>query len=123
MDSVIARINKGDILVADGAMGSMLMARGLSKGSCPESYNLSHPEILSEIAELYFSAGAEIIQTNTFGGSPLKLADYKLDDKTEEINRNAYLAVKKQVGDRAYISGSCGPSGKISAGDCYRASE
>jgi 5-methyltetrahydrofolate--homocysteine methyltransferase len=113
MDAFLSRISGGEILIADGAMGSMLMARGLEAGKPPESFNLSRPEVLKEIARLYHQAGAEIIQTNTFGGSPLKLASYSLDDKTEEINRNAVRAVKEEIGEKAYISASCGPSGKI----------
>jgi 5-methyltetrahydrofolate--homocysteine methyltransferase len=58
-------------------------------------------------------AGADIIQTNTFGASPLRLALCSLEDKTEEINRNAVLAAKKAAEDRAYVVASCGPSGKF----------
>lgn len=62
---------------------------------------------------MYREAGADIIQTNTFGASPLKLAQYSLDGKTEEINRSAVRAVRCAVGDGAYISVSCGPSGRL----------
>ncbi|MCK4395029.1 homocysteine S-methyltransferase family protein [candidate division WOR-3 bacterium] len=112
MKDLLKRIKNG-VLVADGAMGTMLMACGLKPGDVPESFNLTQPEILEKIASLYLDAGAEIIQTNTFGASPLKLSFYSLDDKTEEINRNAVLAVRKVVGERAYISASCGPSGRL----------
>ncbi len=100
-------------IIADGAMGTMLFQRGLKPGECPERMNLERPEVLEEIAQLYLEAGAEIIQTNTFGGSPLKLAMYSLDSKTEEINSRAVQAVKKVVNDRGYISASCGPTGKL----------
>jgi 5-methyltetrahydrofolate--homocysteine methyltransferase len=100
-------------LVADGAMGTMLLARGLGPGKCPEQVNLETPEVLEEIAGLYLAAGAEIVQTNTFGGSSLKLARYNLDSRTEEINARAIAAVRNVVGDRAYVSASCGPSGRI----------
>ena len=113
MKSLLKRLKDGEILVADGAMGTMLFDFGLKPGEPPESFNLTRPEVLEEIAGLYLDAGADIIQTNTFGASPLRLSSYSLDDKTEEINRNAVLAVKKVVGDRAYISASCGPSGKL----------
>ena len=94
-------------------MGTMLFARGLKPGEPPESVNLKNPEILEKIAQAYLDAGADIVQTNTFGASPLKLSDYGLEDKTEEINRIAVERVKKVVGNKAYISGSCGPSGKL----------
>jgi len=75
--------------------------------------NLVQPDILEKIAGLYLDAGADVVQTNTFGGSPLKLSDYKLDGKTEEINRAAVAAVKKRAAGKAYVSASCGPSGKL----------
>ncbi len=113
MRPFLERLREGDILIADGAMGTMLFEKGVKLGMCPESLNLSRPEVLEEIAALYFDAGAEIIQTNTFGGSAVKLADYGLDDKVEDINSVAVVHIRKVVDDGAYISGSCGPSGKI----------
>ncbi|MCK4655213.1 MAG: homocysteine S-methyltransferase family protein [Candidatus Cloacimonetes bacterium] len=113
MKSILERIKNGEILVADGAMGTMLFARGLKPGEPPESVNLKNPEILEEIAQAYLDARADIIQTNTFGASPLKLSDYGLEDKAEEINRIAVERVRKVVGEKAYVSGSCGPSGKL----------
>jgi len=113
VEGLLKRLKNGEILVSDGAMGTMLMERGLGAGEPPESFNLTRLPILHEIASLYLEAGADIVQTNTFGASPLKLSFYSLADKTEEINRNAVLAVRKIVGECAYISGSCGPSGKL----------
>ena len=113
MESILKQLKRGEIFVADGAMGSLLMQRGLPAGMPPETFNLSHPEILEEIARLYYNAGAEILQTNTFGASPLKLANYSLEEKTEEINRNALKAVKKAADGSVFISASCGPSGKL----------
>jgi 5-methyltetrahydrofolate--homocysteine methyltransferase len=113
MNKFLERLRAGEILVADGAMGTMLFERGLRSGSCPEAMNLSRPDVLEDIARLYLDAGADIIQTNTFGGSPLKLASYSLADAAPRINRNAVSAVKKIVSGRAYVSGSCGPCGKI----------
>lgn len=112
MKKLLERLKEGEILVADGAMGTMLMNR-IKTGECPESINLTHPEILEEIASFYLDAGADIIQTNTFGASPLKLSLYSLENKTEEINKNAVLAVRRVIGNHAYISVSCGPSGRL----------
>ncbi len=113
MRSLLNRLKEHERLVADGAMGTMLFRRGLKAGECPESINLERPEILEEIARLYYEAGADIIQTNTFGASPLKLSQYSLENKTELINASAVQAVRKAIGDRAYISASCGPCGRL----------
>jgi 5-methyltetrahydrofolate--homocysteine methyltransferase len=115
MEPILTLISKGKRLVADGAIGSLLMERAgdMIKGACPEALNLSKPEILTEIAKLYLDAGAQIIQTNTFGGSPLKLADSRLDGDITAINEAAVTAVKQVTGDSAYVSASCGPSGKM----------
>lgn len=113
MIPILERIKSGEILLADGAMGTMLAARGIDITGCVEAINLSQPEILEDIARLYFEAGADIIQTATFGASPAKLSISSLADKTEEIIANAVGAVKNAIGEKAYISGSCGPSGKL----------
>ena len=110
---LLDRLADGAVLVCDGAMGTMLLKGGLESGAPPESANLSRPEIIEEIARLYLEAGADIIQTNTFGGCPLKLAMYGLDEQTEAINHAAVQAVRNAVDDRALVSGSCGPSGKM----------
>ena len=113
MQPLLERLLNGETLLADGAMGSMLFKKGLKPGACPEELNLSQPEILQEIAKAYFETGADIIQTNTFGGSAMKLAEYGLDEKTEELNKAAVSIIKKVVQEKAYVSGSCGPSGQI----------
>ena len=89
------------------------MARGLAPGDCPESMNLTRPEVLVDVAGLYLEAGADLITTNTFGGSPLNLRSHGLEDRTEEINRAAVEVLRPLVDGRAYISASVGPTGKI----------
>jgi 5-methyltetrahydrofolate--homocysteine methyltransferase len=113
MKNLLERLRDGEILVADGAMGTMLMDHGLRPGEPPESFNLTRHQVLEEIARLYLEAGGDIVQTNTFGASPLRLLLGSLEDKTEEINRNAVLAARKAAKDRAYVVASCGPSGKL----------
>jgi 5-methyltetrahydrofolate--homocysteine methyltransferase len=112
MQPFLERVENGPVLVADGAMGSFLMKHGLEPGDAPELFNLDRPDVLKEVARLYLEAGAEVAQTNTFGGSALKLEVYGLENRTEEINRLAVRAVREIVGDRAYVSGSCGPCGR-----------
>jgi 5-methyltetrahydrofolate--homocysteine methyltransferase len=113
--SMLDRLAAGEVLLADGALGSLLMEHGLTLGDCPERFNLERPDLLRRIAGAYCAAGAEILQTNTFGGSPLKLAAYGLAERTEEIQRAAVQAVREALAGRTdvYISGSCGPCGRM----------
>jgi 5-methyltetrahydrofolate--homocysteine methyltransferase len=113
MPALIDRLRSGEILVGDGAWGTMLMARGLEPGQAPEVFNLTEPRVLEEIASLYLDAGADIITTNTFGGSPVRLRHSGLDRDTEAVNRAAVHAVRRAVGVRAYVSASVGPSGHV----------
>jgi len=115
MEPILAQLTAGKRFIADGAMGSILLDRAadIIKGKCPELLNLSRPDILTDIARLYLDAGANIIHANTFGGSPLKLADSGLDSDTEAINQAGVIAVRKATADKAYVSASCGPSGKM----------
>ena len=112
MENILDRIERGDIFLFDGAIGTMIMKRGLEPGKPPESINLQHPEALEEVARLYLEAGADCLTTNTFGGSPYKLKSAGLD-RAEEINRAAVEAVKRVAGDSAYVAGSCGPCGAL----------
>lgn len=113
MEPFLDRINRGETLISDGALGTMLFEAGLEPGRCPDQVVLENPELLQNIAGQYIDAGSEIVHTDTFGATPLKLADYQLQDRTEDINRQAVTLLKEVAGDRAYVSGSCGPSGKI----------
>ena len=113
MENILNRLQRGDVVVGDGALGTMLMQRGLKAGDPPEAFNLTKPHILEEIASLYLDAGAEIVTTNSFGASPLRLRQFSLDKETEAINRSAVEAVRRAVRDKAYVSGSVGPSGKM----------
>jgi 5-methyltetrahydrofolate--homocysteine methyltransferase len=110
---LLDRLAAGDVLVGDGAMGTMLFQRGLAPGEPPESVTLARPEVLEAIARLYVDAGADLVETNTFGGSPLKLALHGLDARVDTVNRDAVLAARRGVGGRAYVVGSCGPSGRL----------
>ena len=110
---LLTQLHKGKILVFDGAMGTQLFARGLDSGSCPEELNFNQQDVLKAIAAEYLAAGADVIQTNTFGGSALKLTHYQLGEQIEMINQEAVKSVRSTAGNQAYVSGSCGPSGEI----------
>jgi len=113
MRPLLDRLRSGDIVVGDGAWGTMLMARGLEPGQAPEVFNLTRPEVLEDIARLYLDAGAESITTNTFGGSPARLRQSGLDDEIDAINRVAVEAARRVASGCAYVSGSVGPCGHL----------
>jgi 5-methyltetrahydrofolate--homocysteine methyltransferase len=113
MEDIRERLARGDVILGDGAWGTLLMERGLAPGEVPELFNLDRSAVIEAIAALYLDAGAEIITTNTFGGSPLRLESAGLADRTEALNAGAVAAVRRAVGDRAYVSASMGPTGRL----------
>lgn len=97
----------------DGGMGTMLQRYGLSTGDCPDYYNITHPDIVQRIHKEYADAGSHYITTNTFGTSPIKLADYDLENEVEAICEAAVRNVRTACGDRVKIAGDMGPTGKF----------
>ncbi|MBM0064620.1 bifunctional homocysteine S-methyltransferase/methylenetetrahydrofolate reductase [Alkalicoccobacillus gibsonii] len=98
---------KQDVLVGDGAMGTLLYERGIEQ-QCFEEVNLSHPEEIISIHTEYLLAGADVIQTNTYAANRLKLSKYVLEDKTAEINRRAVALAKQAAENRAFVVGTVG---------------
>jgi 5-methyltetrahydrofolate--homocysteine methyltransferase len=113
MASIIQALKAGKILVSDGAWGTMLQQKGLKPGECPERWNLDHPEAVYEIAESYIRAGSDLVETNSFGGSSIKLEGYGLDKKAYDINKAAAMLSRKAAGQKKYVLGSIGPCGKM----------
>lgn len=111
--NIFDEIKTNGILLSDGALGTMLLSRGMQAGECPELWNLKNPGVLKEIAESYLEAGADIITTNSFGGSRIKLSGYGLENQTEEINRAAAEIYREAAGDSKHVAGSIGPTGKM----------
>ena len=101
------------VLVLDGAMGTMLQARGLKAGQSPEEMNLTAPEVVAGVHRAYLEAGADIIVTNTFGGTKAKLDHYGLGDQVARINTEAVRLAREVAGDKAYVAGSIGPTGRF----------
>ena len=99
-----------EILVYDGAMGTMLQKTDLLKpGAAPEALNLTHPDAITAIHKEYLAAGADIIETNTFGGMRLKLKQFGLEAKFKEINAAAVRMARTAVGKTGYVAASSGP--------------
>ena len=110
---VLERIRAGEILVFDGGYGTMLFAAGLANGACPELWNDTHADIVQGIHRGYFDAGSQIVETNTFGGSRLKLDEYKLGDRTRELNAKGARLARSVAPRDAYIAGSIGPTSRL----------
>ncbi|HET7287770.1 MAG TPA: bifunctional homocysteine S-methyltransferase/methylenetetrahydrofolate reductase, partial [Pyrinomonadaceae bacterium] len=99
------------ILVVDGAMGTMLYAKGVYINRCYDELNLSSPDLVREIHTEYIRAGADIIETNTFGATAHKLQQYGLEGSLHEINALAAKIAREAAADRAYVAGAIGPLG------------
>jgi methionine synthase I (cobalamin-dependent) len=100
-----------NIIVADGAMGTQLYAKGVFLNRCFDELNLSHPGLVREIHQEYLWAGAEMLETNTFGANRLKLEPHGLADRVAEINAAGVRLARGVAGDSAYVAGSVGPLG------------
>src|SRR4026209_598575 len=99
------------ILVVDGAMGTMLYAKGVYINRCYDELNLSSPDLVREIHTEYIRAGADIIETNTFGATAHKLQQYGFEGNLHEINALAARIAREAAGDRVYVAGAIGPLG------------
>ena len=111
--SIIKRLAEKKILISDGALGTMLQAAGLEPGTCPESWNIDHPDRVEAIARAYVEAGSEAVETNTFGGNRFKLKHYGLQDRVAELNRAGVGITRRAIGPDRIVLGSMGPTGII----------
>jgi methionine synthase I (cobalamin-dependent) len=118
MKNRLTEIFANRTVLCDGAMGTSLYARGIFINRCYDELNLSQPELVRTIHEEYLQAGAEIIETNTFGANAVRLQRYGFADKVAEINRAGVELARKAVNQRAdkqntkaWIAGAVGPLG------------
>ena len=114
MSSLYERLDRGDLILGDGAMGTMLQERGLDDGGAPELWNVERAEPVAEILASYADAGAQYLTTNTFGGTAPRLQLHGLEDRVEELSR-AGAAVARGVAERygILVAGDVGPTGEI----------
>src|SRR6266516_4778793 len=99
------------VVVFDGAMGTMLYSKGVFINQCYDELNLRSPELVRDIHRQYVKAGAEVLETNSFGANRLKLKQYGLDAQVRDINRAAAELARDAAGDRALVAGAAGPLG------------
>lgn len=113
MCKIIQEIQKGRVLVSDGAWGTFLQKKGLKPGECPEEWNITQPDDVFDIARSYIDAGADMIETNSFGGNWFKLKNYGLEKQVFELNKTAAEISRKAAGPDRFVLGSIGPTGKL----------
>ena len=106
-------LKTGKVLVSDGAWGTFLQKKGLVAGECPEFWCVSRPEDVEDVAANYVKAGADMIESDSFGGTSCKLEHYGLADKAAEINEAAAKISRAAAGDEKWVIASVGPTGKM----------
>ncbi|RLD71229.1 MAG: bifunctional homocysteine S-methyltransferase/methylenetetrahydrofolate reductase [Bacteroidetes bacterium] len=103
---------KENLVLLDGAMGSLIYEKGVFIDKCYDELNLSRPELIGSIHEEYVRAGSRVIETNTYGANRFKLKSHNLLDQIEEINLKGVALARQSAGDEVYVAGSMGPSGQ-----------
>jgi len=116
MDKIKKLLESGKPILLDGAMGTMLFAAGLEPGESPEEWNVLHPEKVQKIHRAYIEAGSQVILTNTFGGSAVRLESHDLAERVHELNEAAAKNAREEA-DAAdqivVVAGSIGPTGQL----------
>jgi 5-methyltetrahydrofolate--homocysteine methyltransferase len=107
------RLASGLPLISDGATWTYLRRHGLASWACPELFNVTHPEVVQSMARDYFTAGADMVLTNSFGGNRFLLGKYGYGDRVQELNLLAAQHARRQADTAHYVIGSVGPSGEL----------
>jgi len=104
---------KERVVLLDGGFGTELIRQGFPPGTCPELWNVEHPEVVKKIHKSYFDAGSDAVLTNSFGGSKIKLSSYALEGRCFELNYAAAKIANEVKPKGRYVGGSMGPTGKF----------
>ncbi len=104
-------LDSDSVYVFDGAMGTRLYDKGIYINRSYDELNIAAPDLVREVHEEYVAAGADIIETNTFGATRHKLQPYGLESKLREINIAAASLAREAAGDKVYVAGAIGPLG------------
>jgi methionine synthase I (cobalamin-dependent)/5,10-methylenetetrahydrofolate reductase len=99
------------VIIADGAMGTMLYSKGIFINRCFDELNLSAPLLVKEVHQEYVKAGAEVLETNTFGANRVRLAGFGLSEKLRAINEAGVRLAREAASERAFVAGAIGPLG------------
>jgi 5-methyltetrahydrofolate--homocysteine methyltransferase len=106
-------LDRKPLVLGDGAMGTMLQSAGLTDGSAPELWNVTHPDVVQAIYQGYVDAGSDFITSNTFGGTSYRLKLHELADRVVELNRAGAALARQVAGDQVLVAGSMGPTGEL----------
>ncbi|MDR3279338.1 MAG: homocysteine S-methyltransferase family protein [Synergistaceae bacterium] len=113
MGKIVDVLKTGKVLVSDGAWGTFLYEKGMKAGECPDSWSVDRFDDVVDIAKKYADAGADMVESNSFGASYYKLEHFGLQDKASEINEAAAKASRKGAGKDKFVIASIGPTGKL----------
>jgi 5-methyltetrahydrofolate--homocysteine methyltransferase len=112
---IAAAVKSGRILVSDGAWGTFLQQKGMKPGECPELWNIDHAADVEDIGRSYILAGADMIESDSFGGTSFKLKHFGLDGRVAEINEAAARIARRAAGPNKWVIASVGPTGQMLA--------